>query len=211
MKMTIHQALAELKMLTKKIEQHCVDTYITYKLKKVDKIRGVAVSEIASEMGSDYQSVRDLIKRYDMIKAAIVASNAETTVVIGTETYTVAHAIDIKNHIIPRLLNVLNRLQSQYETVISVVDDENEKAYKIAEMKAKDAMGVNGEKQADPDVLKKLIDVSVENNLKEVVWPKGIDIKKEIENLSDYIDSFSANVDAVLSVSNALTHIEIPD
>ena len=100
MKMTIHQALAELKMLTKKIDQHYNDTYVTYKLKKVDKIRGVAVSEIAATMGSDYQSVRDLIKRYDMIKSAIVASNAETTVVIGSDTYTVAHAIDIKNHII---------------------------------------------------------------------------------------------------------------
>lgn len=211
MKMTIHQALAELKMLTKKIDQHYNDTYVTYKLKKVDKIRGVAVSEIAAAMGSDYQSVRDLIKRYDMIKSAIVASNAETTVVIGSDTYTVAHAIDIKNHIIPRLQNVLRNLQSQYERVTVCVDEENEKAYSIAEMKAKDAMGVNGEKQADPDVLKKLIDVSVENNLKEVVWPKGIDIKKEIENLSDYIDTFSTNVDAALSVSNALTNIEIPD
>lgn len=54
-KISIHRALAELKLLDSKIEKGTAKQFVSNKLTSADKIGGVSVVEIISTMKADYQ------------------------------------------------------------------------------------------------------------------------------------------------------------
>ena len=99
MNMSITQGLAELKLLDKRISKslgYGVEwAQLRSKTKKVDE------NELKKTVQSEYQSYMDLVKRRDLIKRAIVLSNAQTQVTIGTGpkkwSGTVAEAIEHKS------------------------------------------------------------------------------------------------------------------
>ena len=84
---SITQALAEIKLLRKRID-NAIDSgeYIAMKTKKMmfDSDKFIANAK------SSFQSFQDLLTRYNKIKAAIVISNATTSVTILSSTATVA-------------------------------------------------------------------------------------------------------------------------
>ena len=209
--MTVHQGLAELKMLDKKIRQaNAENVYVYYKLKASDTVKGVKVAEVSDKMSSAIQSISDHLKRYNAIKAAIVASNAVTKIVIGDASYTVADAIELKNHYFPALTEYRNNLVRQDDAAVNRVETNNTQARELAERQARETVKKDsGEGQIDTDVYEKLIKIQLEHKEMELVTPTGIKIESLIESLSNEIDDFTTNVDAALSVSNALTSITI--
>ena len=101
-KMTIHQALCELKVLNSRIRKAYTSKRMCFAKKNCDKIiSGVPVEELSDTILRNYQSATDLIKRRDAIKRAVALSNATTQVQIGDNTFTVAEAIEMKDHSIP--------------------------------------------------------------------------------------------------------------
>lgn len=97
--MTVHKALAELKVLDDRIlAAISACNLVTTKKNNQDKVRGKTVAEFTTDAKAAYDKATDLIKRRNAIKDAVNVSNANTIVKISDQEYTVVQAIDKKNH-----------------------------------------------------------------------------------------------------------------
>lgn len=210
-KMTIHKALAELKTMDDRINKTIRSTsYVLAAKHSAEKINGVKVSNFKEQMRSGYQKVTDLIKRRDAMKRAVVLSNATTKVKIGDNEYTAAEAIEMKNHGMEFRSALLRQMNSDY---IAAQNDLARNGGEALEKKAEQyvlaviaAQPKDSKMSADSDVMKGLRQTYIENNTYDLVDP--LDITKVMEALDAEINEFNAEVDAALSVSNALTVIE---
>lgn len=209
-KMTVHKALAELKVIDKRIYNAIEDiTFVNSCKNNTDKINGVSVEDYKSSVKSGYQKVIDLINRRNAMKRAVVLSNASTTVSINGVEYTVAEAIDMKNHGMDIKKNLLARMQRDYN--VAMIDfshnsgsalEDKANAYVVNILKSQ---GDSSDK-ADPKQIQALHDSYVENNKFMMIDP--LCISKKIENLYNEITEFETEIDSCLSVSNAVTIIE---
>ena len=210
-KMTIHKALSELKTIDERIVKAIrSNTYVLAVKHSAEKINGVKVATFRENMKSGYQKVTDLIARRDAMKRAVVLSNATTKVKVGNNEYTVAEAIEMKNHGVEFKKILLQALYTAYGSAQNEFNKNNDEAlekkaeqYVLAVIQAqpKDAkMGV------DSDAMKAIRQSYIENNKYDMLDP--LDIAKVIEALDAEINEFNSEVDAALSVSNALTVIE---
>ena len=210
-KMTIHKALAELKMMDDRINKTIRSTsYVLTVKHSAEKINGVKVNNFKEQMRSGYQKVTDLIKRRDAMKRAVVLSNATTKVKIGGNEYTVAEAIEMKNHGMEFRSALLRQMNSDY---IAAQNDLARNGGEALEKKSEQyvlaviaAQPKDSKMSADSDVMKGLRQTYIENNTYDLIDP--LDITKVMETLDAEINEFNAEVDAALSVSNALTVIE---
>ena len=115
-KMTIHKALAELKIVDDRIISAINGgTYCVANKHSNEKIKGVPVKEYEGVMQGYYDKATDLIKRRNAIKRAVVLSNATTKVSINGIEYTVAEAIEMKNHGVEFDEKMLTALKKQYD------------------------------------------------------------------------------------------------
>lgn len=203
-KISIHRALGELKLLDAKINKLINNNFIASKQASVEKVGGIKVKDLEIDMKANYQSLTDLINRRSKIKSAIIKSNALTEVTINKVKMTVAEVIDEKTSIQYKS-NLLNTLKQQYNKVTADISKVNEE------------VNVNSEKfidnlyrdktQVDINKIKELKQDYIDKNKLELIDPIGV--KKQIDELSEYIDNFQAECDYVLSESNAVTFIEI--
>jgi len=207
-KMTIHEALSELKILGSRIEREIAyANFVITNKHSNDKINGQSIEEYKTNVSSIYQKIRDLIRRRTAIKKAVVKSNAITEVTIGDETMTVAEAIEYKNTGIDYLVALNNKLSNEYANVKTSITRNNGD---VLIEKANDyVIKLYGGK--DKDVSASTIEDARQNYINthklDIIDPISID--KEIKELTDYIDNFKSKVDSALSVSNAITTIEI--
>ena len=210
-KMTIHKALAELKTMDSRIEKAiCETTYVLAVKHSAEKINGMTVSNFKDKMRSGYQKVTDLIARRDAMKRAVVLSNATTKVKIGDNEYTVAEAIEMKNHGMEFKSDLLRQMNLAY---IAAQDELVRNGGEALEKKAEQyvlaviaAQPKDSKMSVDSDAMKTLRQTYIDNNTYDLVDP--MDIAKVMEKLDAEINEFNAEVDAALSCSNALTVIE---
>lgn len=210
-KMTVHKALAELKTMDDRIAKAIRDTtYVLAVKHSADKINGMTVEKFKEKMRSGYQKATDLIARRDAMKRAVVLSNATTKVKVGNVEYTVAEAIEMKNHGMEFRSALLHQINSAYVTAQSEL---NRNSGETLEKKAEQyvlaviaAQPKDSKMSVDSDAMKTLRKTYIENNTYDMVDP--LDVAKIMEALDAEINEFNAEVDAALSVSNALTVIE---
>ena len=210
-KMTIHKALAELKTMDDRINKAIHSTtYVLAVKHSAEKINGVKINDFKNQMRSGYQKVTDLIARRDAMKRAVVLSNATTKVKIGDKEYTVAEAIEMKNHGMEFRSALLHQMNSAYTAAQNdLVRNGGEALEKRAEqyvLAVISAQPKDSKMSVDSDAMKALRQTYIENNTYDLVDP--MDIAKVMETLDAEINEFNAEVDAALSVSNALTVIE---
>ena len=125
-KMTVHKALCELKTLDARITKAIQGSVYVFANKHANaKVAGMSVSDYCAEVKSAYQSACDLIARRDAIKRAVTLSNATTKVTIGGQEYTIAEAIEMKNHGIPMQQKLLDKLAKDRHTARKQSDDNN--------------------------------------------------------------------------------------
>lgn len=202
MEMSINRALAELKLLNKKI------TDKTNALLVAEAAKGVAAEAkqvFIRDQAASIQQVRDFIVRRNAIKSAIVASNAKTTVTIGNKTMTVAEAIERKTGI-EHEKHLMRRLRERYYGAKAAVEKHNETVKAMAEKQAATALGA--QKEGDKSVeYKAVFDVHYNMNKAELVAQDGFE--KEIETGDDAIAEFEKDVDFILSESNTRTMINV--
>lgn len=205
-KMTVHKALAELKTLDDRINSEITGSvFVRANRHNNMKIFGKAIADFMVDTESSYQSVKALINRRNAMKRAVVLSNAVTKVEIGGVEYTVAEAIEMNNHGMENLVDLRNCLREQYSSVKRMVESENgDKLVKACENYIQATFGTK-EKINNPDI-EMAQKVYMTNNTYDIVT--GLDIEEVIKELTDRIDTFKAEVDSALSVSNALTVIE---
>ena len=210
-KMTIHKALAELKIIDSRINRAIAESALVVANKHSNnKIDGKTISEYKDEMKSTYQKITDLIKRRNAMKRAVVLSNAQTTIQIGENTYTVAEAIEMKNHGIEHDEFLMNHMNIQLEKAKRVL--ENNSGESIEEKARQYVLSVisSQPKEAkmtiDSKAMQSLKEQYIEDSTYDLIDPNNVAVR--IAELRDYVDEFNAEVDAALSVSNALTVIE---
>ena len=210
-KMTIHKALAELKTMDDRIAKAIRETsYVLAVKHSAEKINGMTVSNFKDKMRSGYQKVTDLIARRDAMKRAVVLSNATTKVKIGDNEYTVAEAIEMKNHGMEFKSDLLRQMNLAYTAAQNeLVRNGGEALEKKAEqyvLAVIAAQPKDSKMSVDSDAMKTLRQTYIDNNAYDLVDP--MDIAKVMEKLDAEINEFNAEVDAALSCSNALTVIE---
>lgn len=207
---TVTKALSDLNVLTSRIEKETDKlTVLSAKLKSknVLKDKNIKVDDFKNEVKANYQSILDLIKNRDVIKSAIILSNAKTKVIIADKEYTVAEAIDKKNRIALET-NLLMKLKSELATKSKQVTNFNDKLE--AQIDKEREIMLSGDNAKNKDIVKtaeELATAKRENNSVELVDP--LNIEKVINELEDSIMSFKAEVDQQLSISNATTLIEV--
>ena len=210
-KMTVHRALAELKTMDDRIQSAInAPTYVMAVKHSAEKINGMTIKEFQESIKSGYQKVIDLMKRRDAMKRAVVLSNATTKVQIGDKEYTVAEAIELKNHGVEYKKMLKQRMTMHYNSARSELDrNSGEAIEKRAEqyvLSVINAQPKDAKMAVDSEAMKALRKDYITNNTYDLLDP--LDVVKTIENLMDEINEFETEVDASLSVSNAITVIE---
>lgn len=206
--MTIHKALCELKTLDARITKAISEGVFVFANKHSNsKISGVSIQDYCAEIKSAYQSIQDLMRRREVIKGAVVQSNAETKVTIGGKEYTVAAAIEMKNHGIPLMQTLLKKMERDNRTArIEANKGNGDMLENRADEYVKSLYGSSDMKNASEEIKKVRADFIAAQTF-EIVDPIGI--VTEMNRLEKEINGFLVDVDSALSVSNALTSVTI--
>ena len=211
-KMTVHKALAELKIIDDRINNAIVSgTYVIANKHSNTKIHGMTIDDFKTSMKSDFQKVSDLIARRNAIKRTVVASNAVTKVKVGDVEYTVAEAIEMKNHGMEFKNTLKMYIERQYTNAKNEFDknsgDSLERRAENYVLSVIQAQPKDSKMAVDSDAMKNLRAQYMKDNTYDIIDPIGV--KDGIEKLDNEISGFITEVDAALSVSNALTVLDI--
>lgn len=212
-KMLVTQALDERDLLVKKINDKIV------KLEPLDVIRNNAETGVESRMTredfkatteSAYQQIIDLIDRFDRLDAAIVNSNANTTVIVGCKEMSVAGAIALRNRMTAvgsskdferSLINVLRRKLSDASATIK---SENNNVTITANSMRMSILGNDAKTKDDKPLA--VVDAYVSENSMVMMDPLGVAGK--IDDMTAGRDAILRELDTAIKVSNATTTIE---
>lgn len=201
MTISITQALAEIKLLRKRIEG-MIDSgdFIAMKTKKMM----FDSDKFTSNVRSSYQSFKDLLLRYNKIKSAIVASNATTNVSIAGKEYTVAEAVERKRSIEFEKA-ILSRMMMQYNDV-----KKRYEAHQVSEQARVErllSVELGKDTKTSPETIRLLSESFLAENKAEIIDP--LKLETTIKSMSEEIELFETTVDYTLSESNGRTMISI--
>ena len=206
--MTVHKALSELKLLDDRINKAVTTSIFCAPNKHSnEKIGGVPIAEAKKGMQGSYDKAMDLINRRKALKKAVVLSNAQTMVTIGGTEYTVAEAIEFKNHGLQFETNLSAIMDAQYRKAQAEINKQNGKDLESRADQYVTAIYGQKEGKTNTDDIERLRKEFLDANSYEMVDP--LDIPKKVEEMSSRAAEFMAEVDSALSVSNALTQITI--
>lgn len=206
--MNVHKALSELKTLDARVLS-AIDgaTFVVANKHSNQKISGVSVADFCKSVEAGYNKVTDLICRREAIKRAVVLSNATTKVTIAGKEYTVAEAIEMKNHGVELKQMLLAELRKAYAKAKQSADRANgDELERRADEYVKSLYGNTDMKNASEEVKKVRADFIAAQTV-ELVDP--LKVMEKIDALEEEINAFLVDVDSALSVSNAMTEISI--
>lgn len=201
---SITRALAEIKSLNDRIEKATRGTVFVSTTVGGKTVNGTDLQTTANTLKANLQSVRDLIARRQLVKAAVIRSNSNTVVTINGVQMTVAEAIERKGSIDKErtLLAVLNQQLGQ---VRSIVERKN------IEMQARiDTMvlaAVGKDRKATEEELDAISKPYIASNITAPLDPNGLEVV--VAKMEEDINGFVFEVDFVLSEANAKTTIEV--
>lgn len=206
--MTIHKALCELKILDSRIKKAIEGSVFVFANKHANaKVSGKSIGDYSTEVKAAYQSATDLIARRDAIKRAVILSNATTKVSVGGKEYTIAEAIEMKNHGIPTKQSLLNKLRVDSRRARKDADDNNGEILELRADEYIKNLYANADMKNLSDEVRKMRADFIAAQTMELVDPINIDA--EMKRLEETISGFTVEIDAALSVSNALTEITV--
>lgn len=216
-RMLITQALDERDLLVKKINDKIRrNLFVATKKHNADAIyeQKQSAEAFSKEAESAFQSVRDLISRFNKIDAAIVHSNAETMVDTICGRISVAGAISLRNRMKGSSSyegeadfegNLQDKLNNDYKKAIMNAETKNKELDSTAEGMRLSILGK--ETKAKEDRPLAVVDTYVAENTTELVDPLGI--REKIDALEEQRGQLLRELDTQIKVSNATTYIEI--
>lgn len=216
-KMLITQALDERDLLVKKIgDKIHKNSFIATKKHNADIIseQKQSAEEFKKETESTFQSIQDLITRFNRIDAAVVKSNAETMIETSYGNMTVAGAISLRNRMkgcgsydgeADFEGNLLEKLNSDYNKAIQKTEVKNKELDSTAENMRLSILGKDAKVKDEKPLA--VVDAYVAENTTELVDP--LEIKKKIDLLEEKRNLLLRELDTQIKVSNATTFIEI--
>lgn len=222
-RMSITQALAELKLLDKRIRKMVApkttsapawesygasESETTYPelnwIAVKTKSAPVDAEQLAREARAEWQSFMDLVNRRDRIKKAVVQSNATTQVTIGTWTGTMAEAIEHKSSIGYKKM-LLGAMKKSLSTALEQQKAAQKEVQERLDRLLQSELGKDV--RTNPDTIQSITVSFRENNKVELVDP--LELAKRIKELGEEVENFETNVDWVLSETNGRTMVEV--
>lgn len=201
---SIQRGLTILKSIKKRVEGQIPTFVAATLLSKDKKIQGLYTKDQFTENNLKVkQSLEDMLKEREMIKAAIYASNSTTNVKVAGKEYTVASAIAKKENL-PFLKKFYANIETQIRQQKAAWETEQETLRKAAEDMANKQLG--GAAKANAEEAGKIITQYLENNSRELILTISED---ELKKIQGEIREFEEDVDVALSESNAITKITL--
>ncbi len=206
MRMTIHRALSELKLINKKIEKayQNLEPVGVYQKDKLVNQR-IKQEDFKSAAVSSWDSLTTLISNKNKIKSAIVMSNAVNKIKIGDRELTVAEAITEKDNI-PVYKEIVSNLRKKIKLSENQMDQLNEKVKNNCQAVVEATVGKDNI-IASKDQVDSISKSFMETNTIHLFDP--LEINKKLDEMEKQYMEFEMNVDACLSESNAIKTIEI--
>lgn len=206
--MLVYKAQSERKTLESRINSLISSSwFININKHSNEKIEGLSVEGYKKTLQGAWDNAIDLIKRQEAINRAVTLSNAVTKVKIGEDEYTVAEAIWMKNHGMEFYGLLKRRIEMQHAQAVSTLAEKNGR--ELEDRANEYVTGMYGEKDSKVSTgdIEKTRRSFIENHTYDLVDP--IKAQEKIEWLEQKINGFMVEVDAALSVSNAVTEITI--
>jgi hypothetical protein len=204
-KMTIHRALSELKLIDAKIEKAIAGITPTGMHQKEKLVNGqVTQEQFAKDAQGYYDQALDLMRRKTAIKSAIVQSNGTAQVTVGGKQMSVADAINAKV-IVKFKKRLIQYLTERSRSVVAGMNNNNSMVQQNLQKLLEVALGKDAVKADGADV-QNIRKPYLEANEFHLFDP--LKVEDKIKELEKEIGDFEADVDAVLSESNAVTFIE---
>jgi hypothetical protein len=206
MKISLHRALAELKLIDNKVNKLVKEIEPVGIMQRGKLINRVYTQEIFMRNAqAKFQAINDLIDQKVKLKSAIVEANAKTWVKIGNREMTIADAITYKS-IIGYKKALIDDLRAKYGRVKADMEARNLMVEQNLQKVLEATFGKDNVKitKDDMDAVRKPF---LESNEWGLVDP--LKIEESIEKLETEIREFESEVDAVLSETNAITLIEV--
>lgn len=165
------------------------------------------VDETKTAINASFQEVDSLIAQRSKLKAAIVASNAETMVELNGTKMTVAAAIELKGTLMTRK-SYLSGVRSQLAQSKAVTERTNAK---LAEeiLTATSAL-LGGQKEVKDTAMVEAI-ATTQRIQKEASVISQTFVEERLKKIEEDVLNIETELDFVLSESNALTVITIAD
>lgn len=207
-KMLVQEALNKVKLLDKKIDKTINTARFVVASKKSEEnaLPGLSKKEFEKRALAEYDSISDLIKNRNKIKAAIIKSNAEIIVEINGDKMTVAEAIERKSSI-QNEISLLQSLKLQRVDAFNKCENSNARMDKQIDI-IYEQMSGNKDKKSDGGQSYESI-ASAYKSLNEFGLVDPLNSEKKIMELEESIDKFLSEVDSVLQISNCSTIIEV--
>lgn len=206
-KMTVHKALCELKVIDSRINKAIsAMAFVVPNKHNNTKISGMTIADYCEQAKAAYQSAVDLITRRDAIKRAVVKSNAETQVIVAGVAYTVAEAIEMKNHGMDHIRALMMKLTNDLNSAKRAADTENALLERRGDEYIRNMYGNTDMKNLTADAVDQRKEF-IKSITVELVDP--LHISDKIAALDKMYHDFMIEIDAALSTSNAVTEIEI--
>ncbi len=203
--MSIHRALSELKTINERIAKAIKEAdYVATDRQSTQKIKGLSIEDYENTIQAGFDKAVSLIERRIHIKDAIVQSNAITEVTVAGETMTVAKAIERKTSI-ENEEKLLSSMIEARRMAINKLTKENDSLPKRLEEYLTAILG--SKENAKKEEVELHTKAFMERN--EYILIDPLKINTRIEELDEKVSSFKAEVDAILSESNALTKITV--
>ena len=208
--MTVQRALNELKIIDERLNKR-LQEFTIIGTKKVSETRVVETRESVVEFENRAKGVLDsvdgLLKRKNALKHAIMQSNATTMIEVGGKTYSVMTAIDRKRTIESEKL-VVKYMRDALIRAEYKVSQENDKMESYIQRQTNAMAGGDLSSKKDDYII--AFEKSYrEQNSWELVDP--LKVRDLIEEREQEILMFDLEIDTALTVSNAITKIEIED
>lgn len=208
--MTVQRALNELKIIDERLSKRLTE-FVVVGTKKVSEARVVETRESIVEFENRAKGVLDsvdgLLKRQQELKHAIMTSNATTKIEVAGKTYSVMTAIDRKRTIEKEKL-VVKYMRDALIRAEYKVSQENDKMESYIQRQTNAMAGGDLSSKKDDYII--AFEKSYrEQNSWDLVDP--LKLRDLIEQREQEISMFELEIDTALTVSNAITKIEIED
>ena len=208
--MTVQRALNELKIIDERLSKRLTE-FVVVGTKKASEARVVETRESIVEFENRAKGVLDsvdgLLKRQQELKHAIMTSNATTMIEVVGKTYSVMTAIDRKRTIEKEKL-VVKYMRDALIRAEYKVSQENDKMESYIQRQTNAMAGGDLSSKKDDYII--AFEKSYrEQNSWDLVDP--LKLRDLIEQREQEISMFELEIDTALTVSNAITKIEIED
>lgn len=205
--MTVHMLLTEMKTIEKRIDKAMKAIVpIATKENASKNVKGISVDEFEERAKAGEQRVLDLINRHNAMKSTLYQYNTTKEIIVAGKKMTVAHALWLMQRGMDEKRVLLKYYETAYAKAVTEIEKTNNGSLNAAAERAAD-IACGSKDKADKDEYLKMVEQYKESH--QLVFVDPLHLVDRINELSEEIEKFDAEVDARIQTANATTEVEI--